>query len=97
MGRDQDGNAARVEHLGLGRVLPADASTAGIADAVRDALADPALGHNACRHAPSLAAEITADRAVTEMEALTRPLAPAKGSIGNAPDVARDLHRRRSG
>ena len=97
MGRDQDGNAARVEHLGLGRVLPADASTAGIAAAVRDALADPALGYNARRHAASLQADIAEDRAVTEMEALTRPLAPTNDSTGNAPDAARDLHRRRSG
>jgi MGT family glycosyltransferase len=73
MGRDQDGNAARVEHLGVGRVLPARASTADIADAVRDALADPALGHNARRHAVSLQADIAQDRAVTEMEALAKP------------------------
>ena len=88
MGRDQDGNAARVEHLGLGRVLSADASTADIAGAVRDALADPALGHNARRHAASLQADIAQDRAVTEMEALTRPLPQPKGNTGEAPDAA---------
>jgi MGT family glycosyltransferase len=70
MGRDQDGNAARVENLGLGRILPADASTADIADTVRDALADPTLGHNARCHAASLAADIAEDRSVVEMEAL---------------------------
>jgi hypothetical protein len=35
------------------------------------ALADPALGNHARRHAASLQAEIAQDRAVTEMEALT--------------------------
>jgi UDP:flavonoid glycosyltransferase YjiC (YdhE family) len=45
MGRDQDGNAARVERLGTGRVLPPSSS----------------------------AAEIAADRAVAELEALTMP------------------------
>jgi MGT family glycosyltransferase len=73
MGRDQDGNAARVEHLGLGRVLPADASTADIAGAVRELLADPALGNHARRYAASLQADIAEDRAVTEMEALPKP------------------------
>lgn len=56
MGRDQHGNVARVEHLGLGHVLPADSS----------------------------AADIAADRAVTELEALARPLAVTKGSPGYA-------------
>ena len=65
------GPAVRVEHLGLGRILPAHASTTDIADAVRGALADPALGNHARRHAASLQAEIAQDRAVTEMEALT--------------------------
>jgi MGT family glycosyltransferase len=73
MGRDQDGNAARVEHLGLGRILPAHASTTDIADAVRGALADPVLGNHARRHAASLQADIAEDRAVTEMEALPKP------------------------
>jgi hypothetical protein len=33
----------------------------------------PSLGHNARRHATSLQADIAADRAVTEIEALTKP------------------------
>jgi len=78
MGRDQDGNAARVEHLRLGRVLPAGTSAAGIAGAVGDALADPTLRHNARRHATSLRADLAADRAVTEMEALTGVAGPAR-------------------
>jgi MGT family glycosyltransferase len=69
MGRDQDGNAARLEHLSLGRVLAVDTSAADIAGAVRGALTDPALQHNARHHADSLQADIAADRAVTEMEA----------------------------
>jgi UDP:flavonoid glycosyltransferase YjiC (YdhE family) len=85
MGRDQHGNAARVEQLGLGRVLPADASAADIGNAVRDALADEALWLNARRRAGIVRADIAADRAVAEMEALGRPPASAKRSTGD-PD-----------
>jgi MGT family glycosyltransferase len=84
MGRDQDGNAARVEHLGLGRVLAADSSAAGIAAAVRDALADPALRRNALRQAGMIRADIAPDLAVAEVETLTRPLASTKRSTGHA-------------
>jgi UDP:flavonoid glycosyltransferase YjiC (YdhE family) len=72
MGRDQDGNAARVERLGLGRVLRADSSAADIAAAVRGALADPVLRRNAVHQADRIRAGIAADRAVAELEALAR-------------------------
>ena len=72
MGRDQDGNAARVERLGLGRVLRADSGAADIAAAVRGALADPVLRRNAVHHADRIRADIAADRAVAELEALAR-------------------------
>jgi UDP:flavonoid glycosyltransferase YjiC (YdhE family) len=70
MGRDQDGNAARVEHLGAGRVLPAGSGAADIAAAVRAALADPELTRNARRQAAVIRADIAADRGVAELEAL---------------------------
>jgi MGT family glycosyltransferase len=72
MGRDQDGNAARVERLGLGRVLRADSSAADIAAVVRSALADPVLRLNAVQQADRIRAGIEADRAVAELEALAR-------------------------
>ena len=80
MGRDQDGNAARVERLGLGRVLRADSSAADIAAAVRGALADPALRRNAVHQADRIRAGIASDRAVAELEALARH----RGSAGEA-------------
>jgi len=80
MGRDQDGNAERVAHLGAGRVLPASSTAAVIAAAVRAALADPGLAASARRQAAVIGADIAADRAVTELEALAQPLASAKGS-----------------
>jgi UDP:flavonoid glycosyltransferase YjiC (YdhE family) len=72
MGRDQDGNAARVERLGLGRVLRADSSAADIAAGVRGALADPVLRRNALHQVDRIRAGIAADRAVAELEALAR-------------------------
>jgi UDP:flavonoid glycosyltransferase YjiC (YdhE family) len=72
MGRDQDGNAARVERLGLGRVLRADSGAADIAAAVRGALTDPVLRRNAVHQADRIRAGIAADRAVAELEALGR-------------------------
>ena len=70
MGRDQDGNAARATRLGAGIELPRDASPVVIADAVRAALVDPSLNRNAERIAAGICAEIAADRAVKELEAL---------------------------
>jgi len=84
MGRDQHGNAARVAQLGAGRVLAADASPAEIAAAVRDALADPALRHNAQRVAETIRADIEADRAVRELEALTRDAQRSPHAEGRA-------------
>jgi UDP:flavonoid glycosyltransferase YjiC (YdhE family) len=43
-GRDQNDNAARVEALGLGRMLPPDAAPAAIGSAVMDMLGDERLG-----------------------------------------------------
>ncbi|HEY6277085.1 MAG TPA: glycosyltransferase [Streptosporangiaceae bacterium] len=74
MGRDQDGNAARVEHLGVGRVLPASSGAADIATAVRAALADPELARNARQQAAVIRADIAADRGVAELEALAKPV-----------------------
>jgi MGT family glycosyltransferase len=70
MGRDQDGNAARAARLGLARVLPPDSSAASIAAAVREALADAVLRDNARRQADRIRADLVADRAVSELEAL---------------------------
>lgn len=70
MGRDQHGNAERVAHLGAGRILAAEANNAAIAATVRDALADPALRAGARRIGERMRAEIVADRAMHEMEAL---------------------------
>jgi UDP:flavonoid glycosyltransferase YjiC (YdhE family) len=42
-GRDQHDNAARVEALGLGRMLPPDATPAAIRSAVMDMLGDETL------------------------------------------------------
>lgn len=47
-GRDQDDNAARLAHLGLGRALPPDASPQAIGEAVMAMLADDGL-RRACR------------------------------------------------
>jgi UDP:flavonoid glycosyltransferase YjiC (YdhE family) len=84
MGRDQHGNAARAARLGLGHVLSAGASASDIAAAVRTALADPALHHDAARHADGIRAELAGDPAVTCLEALVRPPSTRKGRTGNA-------------
>jgi UDP:flavonoid glycosyltransferase YjiC (YdhE family) len=86
MGRDQHGNAARVAHLGAGRVLAAEADVPEIAAAVRDTLADPALRACARRVADVMRAEIAADRAVREMEALASGTArrAANGAVVHA-------------
>src|ERR1700736_2185304 len=70
MGRDQDGNAARVDYKRLGLVLPHTAGVAEIADAITSALADSDLRTNARRLAHALRDEIATDRGVTEMELL---------------------------
>jgi UDP:flavonoid glycosyltransferase YjiC (YdhE family) len=71
MGRDQDGNADRVEHLGAGHVLPSSAGAAQIAAAVSAALTDPTLKSNAGKLAATFRDEINADQATIELEALT--------------------------
>jgi UDP:flavonoid glycosyltransferase YjiC (YdhE family) len=82
MGRDQDGNAQRVERLGAGRVLPASSPAAVIAAAVRSALADPGLADGARRQAAIVRADTAADRAVAELEAL----ALARAHLPSRPD-----------
>lgn len=47
MGRDQDGNAARVAALGAGLVVPRDASVEALAGAVRRLLDEPGFGEAA--------------------------------------------------
>jgi MGT family glycosyltransferase len=71
MGRDQDGNAARVAHLGAGSVLPTDAGAAQIARAVSAALTDPVMKSNARRLGATIRAELAADQATIALEALT--------------------------
>jgi hypothetical protein len=66
------GNAARVERLGAGVVPPASSTPAGIAAAVRSALADPGLAAGARRQAAVIRAGLAADRAVAELEAQAR-------------------------
>ena len=70
MGRDQDGNAARVTHLGAGIELPRDTESEQIAETIRGALADPSLRLNARKIAAEIRDDIATDRAIEELEAL---------------------------
>jgi len=70
MGRDQDGNAARVTRLGAGLELTHDASSTKIADTVRTALADTSLYEGARRIAAAIRDDVASDLAVHELEAL---------------------------
>lgn len=82
MGRDQHGNAERVARLGAGRVLTAEADVPEIAAAVRDTLADPALRAGARCVAEGMRAEVEADRAVFELEAVARSVAATTVASG---------------
>jgi MGT family glycosyltransferase len=78
MGRDQFFNAARVEALGLGRTIAADAAEGVIADAVRSLLAND-LVRAAARHgAGVIAAYRNGVAAVDELEQLAGIGLPAR-------------------
>ncbi|HEX2204188.1 MAG TPA: nucleotide disphospho-sugar-binding domain-containing protein, partial [Longimicrobium sp.] len=72
MGRDQDDNAARVVARGAGLRLRPSASPARIAAALRRLLGDPAFGREAARLGEIIRADVAADRAVAELEAVGR-------------------------
>jgi MGT family glycosyltransferase len=69
MGRDQFFNAMRVEALGAGRTLPADADAATIAEAITTLLSDDAARSGAKRMATVIAGYGGATEAVREIEA----------------------------
>ncbi|HSI92090.1 MAG TPA: glycosyltransferase [Jiangellaceae bacterium] len=71
LGREQPDNAARVVHAGAGVRLRPTASARQIAAAVRRVLDDPEMTRGAARMAAAIAAEVKADRAIAELEALT--------------------------
>jgi MGT family glycosyltransferase len=71
MGRDQFFNAMRVEALGAGRTLPADAERSVIAEAVSALLADDSVRAGAKRMASVIASYGGATDAVREVEAIT--------------------------
>ena len=68
LGRDQFFNAAMVERLGAGRVLPADAGVDTLAAAARDLLADDETRAGAKRMATVIAGYAGAATAVAELE-----------------------------
>lgn len=70
LGRDQHDNAARVEELGAGIQLPADAPRIAVDEAVRRLLDDRSYRDAARGVARSIAAESAPDRAVGTLEAL---------------------------
>jgi len=70
-GRDQKDNGARVEVAGAGLSLPASASPARIAAAIRRVLEEPRFRERAQRMQAIIRRDVQADRAVVEMEALT--------------------------
>jgi UDP:flavonoid glycosyltransferase YjiC (YdhE family) len=77
-GRDQNDNGARVEVSGAGIALSPSSGTGRIADAIRRVLEEPAFRSCAQRMAEIIARDVRADRAISEMEALTqRPVLTA--------------------
>lgn len=72
MGRDQADNAVRVVSRGAGVLLKKSAGVAQIAEAVRRALADPAMRAAAGRMAEAIARADGQSDAVTELEAIAR-------------------------
>jgi UDP:flavonoid glycosyltransferase YjiC (YdhE family) len=70
MGRDQDDNAARVVARGAGLRLRPSAKPARIARAIRRLLADPDYSVNARRLGGIIEADVAADRATQELEAI---------------------------
>jgi MGT family glycosyltransferase len=71
MGREQPDNAARVVHAGAGVRLRPKATERQIAAAVSRVLDDHERYRGAARMAAAIAAEVKADRAIAELEALT--------------------------
>jgi len=77
-GRDQMDNGARIEVAGAGIVLSPSSGPGRIADAIRRVLEEPRFRSGAERMAEIIARDVRADRAVSEMEALTqRPVSVA--------------------
>ena len=72
LGRDQFFNASRVEAIGAGRAIRADAAAEAIAAAVRALLADEAARAAAVRFATVIAGYGGAAAAVEQLEALAR-------------------------
>ncbi len=70
LGRDQDGNSARVGELGAGVGLPEDADAATIRDATVRALESPEIRDSAARMAEVVASYGDGVRAVAELEGL---------------------------
>jgi MGT family glycosyltransferase len=70
MGRDQDDNAARVVHAGVGLRLRRSAAPSRIAVAVRRLLDEPAFRAHAERLGRIIRDDAAADRAVAELEAV---------------------------
>src|SRR6185437_1323796 len=71
-GRDQKDNGARVEVAGAGIALSPSSSAGRIANAIRRVLEEPAFRSGAQRMAEIIGRDVRADRAVSELEALTR-------------------------
>jgi MGT family glycosyltransferase len=70
LGRDQPGNAERVEALGAGRTIASDASVEELRDAVMDVLGSDALRAGARRMAEIVAGYGRGSLAITELESL---------------------------
>ncbi len=71
LGREQPQNAAAVARIGAGRVLAPDAAVDDVRAAIVELLANPDYRVAAERMATSIAAEGSADRAITELETLS--------------------------
>lgn len=71
MGRDQDDIAARVQWHGAGLRVGRTTSAAKIQTAIRQVLDDPSFREAAERLQSAIQADVAADRAVAELEALT--------------------------
>jgi len=76
LGRDQNGNAARIEALGAGRVIPRDSSAASIRDAAAAALASNDLRAGAASMADIVAGYDNGTLAVDELTSIL----PAAGA-----------------
>ena len=72
MGRDQDANAERVEALGAGRRLSAEAAPSAIRDTTQEVLTNPSYREAAGRLGARIATLGYGERAVVELENLLR-------------------------